>query len=155
MRRGLRFEVRGSERGLGVFALGLERVHTQVERRGLVEAVDQRPELVAQLGLQPLRQPLRQVVPQALGQRRAVDRTHLHEPLLLLFVERGAQKPRVALPCQHSKTPLHLALARLRQMLIQQAMAQYLVSGLGQRVPLARTERSMLLEEGRHYAIGG
>ena len=105
--------------------------------------------------LQDLGQPLGQVVAQLVGQRRAIDRAHLREPLLLGLAQRGAQKAFVALPGEHREATLHLALARLRQVLEQQALAQHGVGGLGQRVALAAAQRAVLAEEVRDDAVGG
>ena len=105
-------------------------------------------------GLQPLGQPVGQVVAQLVGQRRAIDGLHLREPVLLGLGQRRAQEAFVALPAEDGQAPLHLALAGLREVLEQQALAQHGVGGLGQRVALAAAERAVLAEEVRHDVVG-
>ncbi len=51
-------------------AIRLQRVDPQVERRRVLDRLDERPELVAERRLQAIGEPLRQVVAQPLGQRR-------------------------------------------------------------------------------------
>ena len=58
---------------LHLVALELQVVDAQVQRRRAVERLGQRPEVVAELRLQRLDEPLGQVVAQLLGQRAAVD----------------------------------------------------------------------------------
>jgi len=78
-RRGLRVDAGGGERCLHVFALRLAGVDTQIERRALVHACNQGPEVrFAERGLQRLGEPVGQVVAQLGGQAGAVDAGRLH-----------------------------------------------------------------------------
>jgi uncharacterized membrane protein len=67
----------------------------------------------------------------------------------------GAQEAVVALPGQDRETALEFALARLREVLPQQALAQHRVGGLGERVALAAAERAMGAEVVGDDAVGG
>ena len=104
----------------------LKRVDAQVQPGRLVERVDEAPELLdAEFGLQSLGQPVGQVVAQPLGQRRAIDRLHLLQPLHFGRRECGAQEGRVALPGEQHEAALDLALARLREVLPERLVAQH------------------------------
>ena len=135
--------------------LALSDVGAQVERRRLVDAVRPLPELVAERGLQPLDEPVGQVVTQPARQAAAVDGQTALEPRQLGFAQRCAQEAGVALPAEDRQAPLRFAAARLRQMPIERELAQHGIGRLGQRVPLARAERARFAKELGDDAIGG
>ena len=78
------------------------------------------------------RQPVGQVVAQLFRQGRAVDGTHLLQPLLLLLAQRGAQESFIALPAEQREPPRR----RVERLLLEEcfSVAQYAFDAPGKVV---------------------
>ena len=131
-----------------------ERVHPQVERRGLLQAVDQRPEFAAQLLLERLHQPFGQVVAMALQQVVGLDGVAVVEPALFDSSERALQEVARTVKAEDGHAPLLRPAAGRRQVVEQQLLAQHGVDGFGQRGALARPERAVVAEEAGDNLVG-
>ena len=140
---------------LDVGALGVERIHPQVEPGALVQALDQRPESVAGLLLERLHQPVGQIVAMALHQVGHMDLFTLVKPVLFLFAQCAAQKVSRPVEAQNRQPALLGAAARRRAVVKQELLAQHRVDRLGQRRAFARSQAAVVAEEARNDGVGG
>jgi hypothetical protein len=108
-----------------------------VERRGLLQAFDQGPETVAQLGLERPHQPFGQVVAVAFEQIVGLDGVAVVEPALFGVVEGALEEVARAVKAQDRHAALLGPAARRSEMVVLELPAQHVVDGLGQRRTLA------------------
>ena len=134
---GCRFDTALGQRLLDVSPARFEIIDPQVQPRTGVQTLHQGPKTCAELRLQRLHQPLRQVVAVPLHQILRVDLLAGVQPIFFLVGERTAQKIAWAIKTQYRQTPLFGTTARRCQMVEQQFFAQHRVRGLCQGGPLA------------------
>jgi uncharacterized membrane protein len=151
---------RGGNAGLGqprqsLLAARLGDVDPQVERRRPADGLDPGPEGVAEPGLHPLREPLRKVVAERLGQGVARRRPAPLEPGDLGLAHRRSQESGVARPGEQHQPALELAAARTCEVAQQRQLAQDGEHGVGQDAALARSEHACFAKEFGDDAIGG
>ena len=137
---------RRASSALHLVALGLQRVDAQVERRRLVRGC--RPAARTRRRAAACKRSASQsgrLWRSFSGRLRAVDRARPARATAARPRSSAARR-KPSLPCQaeQRQAPLELALARLREVLEQQPLAQHRVGRLGQRVALALPERAVL-----------
>jgi len=140
---------------LDVAALGLESVHAQVQRAGLLQVLGQGPEVLAQLVLQGFGHPLGQIVAVRGHQGICGNGVTGGQPLLFGVVQGCGQKVAGAEETQNGQLALFGAGARAGQLLEQQLFAQHRKCGFGQGRTLARAQRAVFTEIARHHSVGG
>ncbi len=156
--RGIRrcdcFDGRFRKLFLDLGPLVLERVDAQVQAGRRIQAFNQGPEVVTELGFQRLNQPGRQIVPVQLHQVLRLDLVAAGQPVLLLIVEGAQQEIALCSKPQNSQAPLGRATAVLGQIGIKIFLAQHGVNRFGHGGPLARAQ-ALLTEMARHHHVGG
>jgi hypothetical protein len=154
-------------------ALVVEGVDAQIERSGLLHALGQSPELITDLRLERLDQPLGQVVAVRLHQLFGLDAVAGSQPFEFLGRQRGLDEGLAVLAflvldlafllgllaqdggkAEDGQTALACAAARMRQAFKQQLFAQHGVSGFSQGGAFARAEVTVFAEEIGHHGIG-
>ena len=132
----------------GEYGVGVAlRVDAQVQPGAQVQALNQGPELGAQLLLERLHQPLGQVVAVALHQIGDLDVLALVQPVLFLVRQRTAQKIAWAVKAQNRQAPLLGTTARWCKVIEQLLLAQHGVDRFSHRGALAWPQATVIPEK--------
>ena len=129
-------------------------VDAQVQPGRRIEAFDQRPEVVTELRLQRLDQPLRQIVAMQFHQIRRFDQIAARQPVFLRLRQRTQQKIALGGKTQNCQATLQRAAAVLGEVGVEVFFAQDTIDGFSQRGPLPGTE-ALLAKIARHHHVRG
>ena len=152
--RGHRLDAAFGQLFLDIGPARFEVIDPQIQPRTGVQTFHQRPKACAELRLQRLHQPFRQVVPVPFHQILRIDLLAGVQPIFFLVCKRTAQKVARTIKTQYRQTPLFGTTARRCQMVKQQLFPKHRVRGFRQGGPLAWAQAPVVAEKFGNDGVG-